>query len=481
MKSSLVKVFFVLVLLFHFVPQFNQSVHAAYSFEGKVTATILNIRAKATVSSSVIGKLKKGQVVTVSAQQKGWSKITTGKTTGWVSSTYLSPVTWTGYVTATSLNVRKVPNANGSILTKVPVNTAVTVEGKDRSWLKVYIPSKKSRGWVSASYVSKKKPAAPPKTLGTFYVTADILNVRASAAASSKVVGKVSKGAAVEVHSQKGNWSSITASNGLKGWVSSSFIDNKKPVDKEEAATAKETRIILKENSNIRKGPGTNFGIIALEKAGTSLVKTGESQGWVKVKTSEGKDGWVAGWLVASSNSGLKGKVIVIDAGHGGYDNGTSGKIHKEKTLNLKTAQELTTLLQKSGAKVVMTRSNDQYLSLNQRVNISHAQKADAFISIHYNAYSSTSSGIITFYYNNSKDGRLAQSIHNGLLVQTGMRNLGAKYGDYHVLRTNKQPSVLLELGFLSNPNEERHVGTADYQRKAARGIYEGLNQYFLK
>ncbi|MBG9445312.1 hypothetical protein ABE66_11665 [Cytobacillus firmus] len=345
----------------------------------------------------------------------------------------------------------------------------------------MYIPSKKSRGWVSASYVSKKKQAAPPKSLGTFYVTADILNVRASAATSSKVVGKVLKGEAVEVHSQKGNWSSITAAKGLKGWVSSSYIDKKKPVDDKEAVTVKETRITLKENSNIRKGPGTNFGVIALEKAGTSLVKTGESKDWIKVKTSKGKEGWVAGWLVASPNSGLKGKVIVIDAGHGGYDNGTSGKIHKEKTLNLKTAQELKTLLQKSGAKVVMTRSNDQYLSLNQRVNISHAQKADAFISIHYNAYSSTSSGIITFYYNNSKDGRLAQSIHNGLLVQTGMRNLGAKYGNYHVLRTNKQPSVLLELGFLSNPNEERHVGTADYQRKAARGIYEGLNQYFLK
>lgn len=73
----------------------------------------------------------------------------------------------------------------------------------------------------------KKKPAVPPKTLGAFYVTADILNVRASAAASSKVVGKVSKGAAVEVHSQKGNWSSITAAKGLKGWVSSSYIDKK--------------------------------------------------------------------------------------------------------------------------------------------------------------------------------------------------------------------------------------------------------------
>ncbi|MCM3391486.1 MULTISPECIES: N-acetylmuramoyl-L-alanine amidase [Cytobacillus] len=482
MKSSLVKVFCVLVLLFHFVPQFTQSVHAAYSFEGKATATILNVRAKATVSSTVIGKLKKGQVVTISAQQKGWSKITTGKTTGWVSSAYLSPVTWTGYVTATSLNVRKLPNANGSIVTKVPINTAVTVEGKDGSWLKVYIPSQKSGGWVSASYVSKKKPAVPPKTLGAFYVTADILNVRASAAASSKVVGKVSKGAAVEVHSQKGNWSSITAAKGLKGWVSSSYIDKKRPVDEEEAVTIKETRIILKENSNIRKGPGTNFGVIALEKAGTSLVKTGESKGWIKVKTSKGKEGWIAGWLVTSPNSGLKGKVIAIDAGHGGFDNGTSGKIHKEKTLNLKTAQELKTLLQKSGAKVVMTRSNDQqYLSLNQRVNISHVQKADAFISIHYNAYSSTSSGIMTFYYNNSKDGRLAQSIHNGLLVQTGMRNLGVKYGNYHVLRTNKQPSVLLELGFLSNPNEEKHVATADYQRKAAMGIYDGLNQYFLK
>lgn len=473
--ASLAKVLCVLVMFFLFVP--HSSVSAASSFEGKVNASILNVRSKATTSSSIIGKLKKNQVVTVSDQQKGWSKIKYGKTAGWVSSSYISYLSWNGYVTASNLNVRKSPNGQASIAAKISRSTAVSVKGMHGSWLEVYIPGKKVSGWVSASYISKKKPAVAAKTLGTYYVTADILNVRVKASASSKIAAKISRGEAVIVNSQSGSWSYITTSKGIKGWVSSSYIDKKKPP---LAEAAKETRITLNDNSNIRTGPGTNYSVIALEKAGTSLLKLGEKNGWVQVKTTKGKTGWVAGWLVASPGSGLKGKVIVIDPGHGGYDNGASGRVHKEKTLNLQSAQELKTLLQNAGAKVIMTRSSDLYLSLSQRVDISHKVKADAFISIHYNSFSSSSSGLVSFYYNSSKDRALAKSLHEGLVSQTGMRNLGVKYGNYHVLRTNKQPSALLELGFLSNPNEEKHIATRDYQKKAARGIYEGLKKYFL-
>ncbi|KAF0819039.1 N-acetylmuramoyl-L-alanine amidase [Bacillus sp. ZZV12-4809] len=478
-KASLAKVFLVLVLFLLILPSKEYSVSASYSFEGKVTASILNVRSKPTVSSKALGKLKKNQVVTVIDQQKGWHKIKSGKLSGWVSSTYITGITWNGYATVSNLNIRKSPNIKSSVVTKISQNTGVTVEGKEGSWLKVFIPGKKVRGWVSASYISSKKPASPTKTLGTFYVTADVLNVRIQASASSKVVAKISKGEAVQVNSQSSNWSNITTAKGAKGWVSSSYIDKKKPLDNKDKSTNKETKIILKENSNIRTGPGTNFSIITLEKAGTALVKTGERSGWVQVKTSKGKTGWVAGWLVSSYGKGLKGKVIVIDPGHGGYDNGASGKGYKEKNLNLQSAQELRTLLQNSGAKVIMTRASDQYLSLSQRVEISHKEKADAFISIHYNSYSSSSTGIVSFFYNSEKDKSLAQFLHQELVLQTGMRNLGVKSGDFHVLRNNKQPSVLLELGFLSNPKEERVIATKEYQKKAAKGIFEGLNNYF--
>lgn len=478
-KASLAKVFLVLVLFFFILPSKEYKVSAAYSFDGKVTASILNVRSKPAVSSKALGKLKKNQVITVIDQQKGWYKIKSGKTLGWVSSTYVTGITWNGYATASNLNVRKSPNLKSNVLIKIPKNTAVTIEGKDGSWLKVFVPGKKVRGWVSASYVSKKKPAAPAKTLGTYYVTADILNVRVKASASSKIAAKISKGEAVQVNSQSGNWSNITTVKGTKGWVSSLYINKKKPLDNKGNSTNKETKIILKDNSNIRTGPGTHFSVITLEKAGTSLVKIGEKNGWVQVKTSKSKTGWVAGWLVSSPGSGLKGKVIVIDAGHGGYDNGASGKIYKEKSLNLQSAQELRSLLQNAGAKVIMTRSSDKYFSLSQRVSVSHSAKADAFISIHYNSFTASSSGVVSFYYSSSKDRELAQSLHKGLVSQTKMRDMGARYGDYHVLRNNKQPSVLLELGFLSNPKEEKHIGTKEYQKKAAKGIYEGLLDYF--
>ena len=176
----------------------------------------------------------------------------------------------------------------------------------------------------------------------------------------------------------------------------------------------------------------------------------------------------------------LKGRVIVLDPGHGGYDSGTRGVTYLEKTLTLRTALELKPLLESAGAKVIMTRNSDYYLSLTQRVNISNYNKAHAFISLHYNAYSSTSSGVMTFYYSSSKDAELSSSVQSSLAASTQLRNIGYKYGNYHVLRENRQPAALVELGFLSNPTEEKLVATTTYQKKAANGIYNGLFRYFL-
>jgi N-acetylmuramoyl-L-alanine amidase len=373
---------------------------AAYSFQAKVNADVLNVRSQPGTSSSIVGKLKQGQVVTVYEQRNGWSRIAYGSLKGWVSSNYITATTWTGYVTATNLNLRSAPG--GSILGSLPNGTAVKVYGNDGSWLKVYASTLNKTGWVSASYITKQKPVT--------------------------IVSKV----------------------------------------------------VLKANSNIRKGPGTSYAILYTEKAGTLMDKLGESNGWVKVKSRNGTIGWVIGTLVRDPNTVLKGKVIVLDPGHGGYDSGTRGITFLEKTLTLRTALELKPLLESAGARVILTRNSDYYLSLTQRVNISNNYKAHAFISLHYNAYSSTSSGVMTFYYSSSKDAALSRTIQSSLAASTQLRNLGAKYGNYHVLRENRQPAALVELGFLSNPTEEKLVATTTYQKKAANGIYNGLFRYFL-
>jgi N-acetylmuramoyl-L-alanine amidase len=386
-----------LAFLFSFQADRTQ---AAYSFQAKVNADVLNVRSQPGTSYSVVGKLKQGQFVTVYEQKNGWSRIVYGSLKGWVASQFLTATTWTGYVTATNLNFRSAPG--GTVLGMLPKGTAVKVYGNDGTWLKVYSSTLNKTGWVSASYITKQKPATTV------------------------------------------------------------------------------TKVVLKANSNIRKGPSTSYAILYTEKAGTFMDKLGESNGWIKVKSPTGVTGWVSGTLVRDPNTVLKGKIIVLDPGHGGYDSGTRGITYLEKTLTLRTAAELKPLLESAGAKVLLTRSTDYYLSLSQRVNISNTNKAHAFISLHYNSYSTTSSGVMTFYYSSSKDAALSNSIQSYLAAATQLRNMGSKYGNYHVLRENRQPAALVELGFLSNPTEEKLVATSTYQKKAAKGIYNGLLRYFL-
>ncbi len=400
---------------------------AAYSYQGKVTADVLNVRVKPGTSYAIAGKLKRGQTVTVSAQQNGWAKVSSGKTAGWASSKYISSVNWRGYVNATSLNMRSLPTTRGKVIASLPKSTVVTVQGTESSWLKVYVPSKKKTGWVSQSYISKNQPTVAPTSLGTRYVTASSLNVRNKPSTSGSVIGSVKQNTAVQVLSKSGTWSKIK-NNGLTGWSASSYLTEKKPSGKVPAPKPKPTPT-----------PPTT----------------------------------------PTSSSALRGKTIVVDAGHGGVDPGASGRSFKEKALALNSANSLASLLRRNGARVIMTRTSDVYLSLSARVNISHAYNPDAFVSLHYNSFNSMSSGVETFYYSYAKESGMANYVQRGLVASTGMKNRGARFGNYHVLRENRRPAILVELGFLSNPAEEKLVASASYQQRAVQGMYNGLVGYF--
>ncbi|CEG29099.1 N-acetylmuramoyl-L-alanine amidase [Bacillus sp. B-jedd] len=402
--SRLAKILVSFVVLFSFFFTLGQNnAEAAYSFQAKVTASSLNVRSGGSTAYQVVGSLKSGQVVTVLEQKNGWSMVSSGTLKGWVSTQYLAAVTWTGYVTASSLNVRQSASATSAVVGAIPKGTSVTVQGADGSWLKVTVPSKNLSGWVSSSYIAKTAPAVVyPK-------------------------------------------------------------------------------VVLKANTSLRKGPGTTYAIISSETAGTYYDKISQKDGWIQVKKANGVTGWITATLLVDPAAVLKGKVIVLDAGHGGYDSGAVGAVYYEKTLTLRTALQLGSVLQKAGARVIYTRSTDVYLTLGNRVTLSNQNLADAFVSIHYNALNRTSSGIMTFYYNSAKDYALASSMQNAIIAKTKMKNLGTKYGNYHVLRENKRPAALLELGFISNPYEEKIVSTATFQNNAVQGAYDGLFNYFLR
>lgn len=177
-------------------------------------------------------------------------------------------------------------------------------------------------------------------------------------------------------------------------------------------------------------------------------------------------------------------KCIVIDAGHGGTEEPGCifGNIY-EKNINLQIAKKLQTLLEKDYANVVMTRTNDKNVYLNERVRIANRENADLFVSIHQNALENdtVTNGIETWFNPNkdTKSKRFAECIQKNVIGETKGTDLGIKESTgLIVIKNTNMPSCLIETGFLSNKTERNNLVSDIYQQKIADGIYNGIKEY---
>ena len=202
---------------------------------------------------------------------------------------------------------------------------------------------------------------------------------------------------------------------------------------------------------------------------------------WYRIILSDGTPAYVADWVVTTASplsitpDLSSGKTVVLDAGHGGYDSGALGITTLEKILTLKTTTTIAEKLKNAGVQVILTRDSDTFISLPDRTALSERYQADAFVSIHFDStVDPTANGTTTYYYEDS-DMSLAKAIHREIGDDTSLRDRGIRFGNYYVLRNNRQPSVLLELGFLSNPWEEQLVNRTDYQNEITTEISDGI------
>lgn len=185
----------------------------------------------------------------------------------------------------------------------------------------------------------------------------------------------------------------------------------------------------------------------------------------------------------------LSGHLIALDAGHGGSDNGAIGPNGlTEKEVTLAVALKTERLLQESGAEVLMTRGTDidvasPYASngaeLQARVDKGYG--AEIFISIHCNAFSNPqSNGMETFYNSKNPDSyRLAALLNEELLNYGGLSNRGVKSANFYVIKHSDCPSSLIELGFITNYEEERLLASEEYQDRLAQAIVAAINRFF--
>jgi len=189
----------------------------------------------------------------------------------------------------------------------------------------------------------------------------------------------------------------------------------------------------------------------------------------------------------------LLGKIIYIDPGHGGKDSGTTYKNILEKDINLIISKKIEKYLTEKGATIYLTREIDKDLStttvnrkrndLTNRAKLINESNCDMYISIHLNYISNSKwQGLQIFYNNKNKENELiANKLTSYLKDYSSNIREPKKENIYYMYKQIKVPGILIELGFLSNPNDRYRLTREEYQDKLAQNIANSIEKYYLE
>lgn len=172
---------------------------------------------------------------------------------------------------------------------------------------------------------------------------------------------------------------------------------------------------------------------------------------------------------------------IVIDAGHGGKDPGAEGASGKrERSYTLELSKKVFDLLQQEPMfEAYLTRTDDTFVDLEDRIKLANDLDADAFVSIHGNTYTDPNvSGTETYYYADDSI-PFASEVHEHLVEATGFRDRGVRKEDWKVLTQSDNLAILLEVGYLTNPSDEMNMLSDSHQDQTAKAIVKGIKAYF--
>lgn len=179
---------------------------------------------------------------------------------------------------------------------------------------------------------------------------------------------------------------------------------------------------------------------------------------------------------VSAEPAGPKQVKVVLDAGHGGIDPGCVFNEVSEKDITLAIVLTLKEKLEASGISVVLTRSGDQEVDLDERWMFANSSGADLFVSIHCNSYDDdTVKGFEGYYYRDPEDKQLAELIFSAAQNHPSIRTRSVKEENYRVLRNTVMPAALLEIGYLSNAEERANLQSAEYQNTIAQAVFDGI------
>ena len=410
-------------------------------------------------------------------------------------------------VEADILNVRYGPGLSHDVLTQVEEDDRLFLLGEENKWYKVRLGDDQV-GWVASWLVDSNEITQENPRFAR--VIGEAVNIRQFSTVESAQLGTVYRDTEIQVLYQDGEWYQILYL-GQVAWIHSDYVEiiqDSIQTNQVSSNVTSETSIVVigdAVSTNIRNLPSLEGTIIYTAQPGEQFEFIEEINGWYHINIDGTNTAYVSNAVASLSTSNetdeatlaptetvqaqtartatnLSEATIVIDPGHGGYDPGavSSDQSIYEKNISLSTAYLLANRLQDAGTNVILTRSADDYVSLDQRVQTAHNHSADLFISLHYDAIATanTMSGTTTYHYYD-KHVDLANTINHYLTYNAPLGNNGVRYGDYYVLRANRQPSILVELGYMNHSVDVQYIDTQAYQATVVEAIYQALRDYY--
>ena len=465
--------FFILVIL-------TLSISCAYAATiGYTNISNIALYEDADYASKVTDTLKLGTELEVIKEKDQWYNVRTKDgSSGWIDKFFVT-IPSQKYVannTQHKINIRTSPTTLSKTVGQLDPGEKAKYIDTYHSW---HIIEHNNNKYYVASWLTDVEYDDSQE----IYLLYDNINIRDSMELNSDVISQGNKYDSYEVVGEKNGWLQVKISNNQTGYIAGWLTTYNQNYYSEGSLGYKKTV----DDLNIRTGPSANDQRVQVLKKG-SLVKVVESDNsWDKVVSESGTIGWCNNGYLKEIYP-LSGKSILLDPGHGGKDPGAisySGKY--EKHVNLDVAYKLKETLESLGAKVYMTRTGDYYITNKERGRMADTLGADILLSIHHNALNNSDYfGLSTYYntinYKNTRYGYdLAEAIYLNAITVKGVYKDGIFDRNYEVLRETNTPAALIEIGFMSNPQEEINIHNGSFQNIMAEKIANGIVDYFNK
>ncbi|MGE7695920.1 N-acetylmuramoyl-L-alanine amidase [Lysinibacillus sp. NPDC094177] len=406
-------------------------------------------------------------------------------------------------ITTDGLNIRKSKDSSSTANVVGTVNKGgkLSVYAVEGDWLKVTY--KGTFAYIYKTYAQFLD--ADGNALGNVQkqvTTTQNLKLYIQPTSSSKVISTVASKVNLPVYKTESGYY-LTVVNGVPGYIvatSAEDVEVEQPSTPDPTPTPTPTPTpptvsgdllgrVTVDNLNIRKEANSTSTAVSKLKKGEYVQVDSINGYWAQV-TYQGQKGYVhKSYLKLLNQNGnpLKDRIIIIDPGHGGSDPGTSFDTIKEKDITLKVGTLVKEKLEVAGAKVLMPRTGDTFPTPQDRVDFTHANYGEIFVSIHVNsAENIDAKGTETYFAQTSgdmykEDIDLATFVNNQIVKNVNMNNRNVREAKYIVVANTNIPAILVELGFLTNSEDRVKLTDDQYIELYAESIYNGILEYYSK